>query len=113
LQIGEEGLPDVAAEGEAGEFAFALDVDETRGFKLLHVMGERGGGDGKTLAEADASKRVWLRADALEHFHAARVADGFEDGEALGGRDGEGARGGTGCCGSVLGVAAHVSVSHG
>ena len=46
LEVGEEGLPDVAAEGEFGEFAFALDVDEAGGFEFLEVMGEGGGGDG-------------------------------------------------------------------
>jgi hypothetical protein len=43
LKAGQEGLPDVAAEGEVGEFAFAGDRDQAGVFEFFEVVGERGG----------------------------------------------------------------------
>ena len=81
-------MPDVAAEGEAGELAFALDVDEAGSFEFFEVMREGGGGDGETIAHI-ATAGTAIGAQAFDDFHAARIGEGFEDGHALAGREGD------------------------
>jgi hypothetical protein len=73
LKVGEEGLPDFAAEGEAGEFAFALDVDEAGGFQLFEMVGECGGGDGEAFAHVAAGPTVLGGAELFDDFEPAGV----------------------------------------
>ena len=84
LEIGEKGLPDVAAQSEANEFALAFDGYEAGGFELVEMMGERGGGDLQTLAHVATACAAFAGAEALDDFHAAWVGEGFQDHHALG-----------------------------
>lgn len=83
-EVGEEGLPDFATEGEAGEFAFAGDVDEAGGFEFFEVVGEGCGGDGHAGAQVGAGGGLVGVGEPLDDFEAAGFAEGFEDGHALG-----------------------------
>jgi hypothetical protein len=87
LEIGEECLPDVAAQGEVGVLAFAFDVDETGGFEFVEMVRERGSGDGQAFAHVATGCASGTGAQPLDDFHAAGVAEGFEDGQALAGRE--------------------------
>jgi len=83
LQIGEERLPDIATQGDVGEFPVAFDGDEAGGFELFHVVGESGGADGQAFAERGAGGAFGALTEALNNFKAAGVGESLEDGESL------------------------------
>lgn len=82
-EVGEKRLPDIAAQGQSRKLAFALDGNEASGLKLVEMMGKRRGGDGQAFAHIGACSTVVTGTEALDDFHAARVAQGFENRHAL------------------------------
>ena len=74
LEIGQECLPDVATEGKFGEFALAFNKDEAGCFELVKMVRKRGGRDREALAHVTTRSAVVAGAEALDDFHAARVA---------------------------------------
>src|SRR5260370_2104821 len=71
----EIGAQDGALEDEAGELAFAQDLDQAGGFELLDVMGERRGADAVALVQHAARRRGVVRADLLEDPNATRLGE--------------------------------------
>jgi len=92
LEIGQEGLPDIAAQGELGKFALALNVNEPGGLQFFEMMRKRRRRNGKTLAHIAAGGASRTGGEALHDFHAARIAQGFEDAQPLAGRESDGRR---------------------
>lgn len=77
-------MEDIALEGEVGEFAAALNADETGGFEFLHMVGERGGADGLRLGNATTGRGALAASDLGEDFIAARFGERLGDeGELL------------------------------
>ncbi len=77
--MGQVALQDVALQFQAGEFAFAGDFDEARGFQFLHMVGQGGGGDRLATANIDTGGSVFAGANLLQDLMASRIGQGFRD----------------------------------
>lgn len=76
-------LEHVPSQDIAGEFTLPHDIDQTRRFKLLHVMGQRRRVDPCAIADGAAGQRVMALAKMLQDFVTAPIAQGFRDQEKL------------------------------
>jgi hypothetical protein len=81
-ELGEVSGPDVAAEGEIGAPAFALDVDETGVGQLFEVVGDGGRADDLLLGDR-ATGCDFVAGDLLKDGEAARIGKGACDGLRL------------------------------
>ena len=83
------GVEHFAAQGNAGEFTFALNVDESGGFQLFQVVGNRGRGQSEPAADARTRRGILRGGNPLQHLEAVRVGEGFADqGELAAGKPG-------------------------
>src|ERR1700730_13862251 len=78
-ELVEIGAQDVPLEDEVGVFAAALDADEACGSELFDVVGEGGGGDGRTLMQAATGGGALLAADGDEDIVTARGGESAGD----------------------------------
>ena len=93
-ELGEVGLPDIAAGGEESEATVLGYGDEVGLFELTEVVGGGGGGDGEVGAGGAAVEGLGCGVDAAEHLVAGWVGEGFGDAlELLGGEGRRGHRG--------------------
>src|SRR5260370_13294207 len=69
----EIGAQDGALEDEAGELAFAQDLDQAGGFAFLDVLGERRGADAVARAQHAARARGGGCRALLDDPHPARA----------------------------------------
>lgn len=72
-------LKNVTAQSVVHKLAFALDIDEPGVFQLLHVVGERGGSDRKTVFDIATSAQVLVSAELLKYLVAARIGQRLGD----------------------------------
>jgi hypothetical protein len=79
LQIGEECLPYIPAQGEPGELAFALNADEASGLQFFDVVRDGCRGDWQVFAHIDAGNASITRAQPLNHLHAPWIAQSLQD----------------------------------
>lgn len=79
-----EGFKHSRPQREEVKLAIAPDGNQAGRFKFLDVMGECGGGDGKSGAGFRAAKRTAGLGDPLQQFKPPRIGESFEDGGAAG-----------------------------
>jgi hypothetical protein len=79
----EVGVEDVALQGEAGELALALDVDEAGVLQLLDVVGEGRGADVVGGMEGAAGHGVGAGADLAQNLVATWLGEGAGDRDEL------------------------------
>src|SRR5690348_2247229 len=71
----EVGAQDGAVEHEIGEFAFALNVDQTRHRKLFEVMGHCSSGDANLVVQRAARRCLRARADLRQDLQTPRLGE--------------------------------------
>jgi hypothetical protein len=84
-ELGEVGVPDIAAEGEVGAAAFASDFDQAGLAELLHVVRDGGRAESFFCLEGAARGGVVAAGDLLQDGVAVGVGEGAGDLLGLGG----------------------------
>ena len=83
-QLVEVSAQHLALQDEIGEFAFAHNLNQARGFQLFEVMRERGGADAVRLVYAAAGHhRVLAGAEFLQNLVPARFGQRTRDAREL------------------------------
>jgi len=83
-KTGDQRIQNSGAQGKEVEFAFARDLDKTRGLEFLDVVGKGGGGNGQRRPEDRTAHRAGRLGNPLQQFESLGVGEGFEDPGAAG-----------------------------